>query len=805
VPRVAGQVLHKATDPILKWRPVLFGPADERPYRRLVSDAVRLAAAVIVMWILVRWVDPNGPVQTAIVSFVKTVSPGAQSLAKFLYVVGLGWAVGLIVVPLFTRRFLLAGRFFLTGAIAWFVAALFAAGESTTQSLGDVLSASFSWEIYDAAFPTIRLAAAIAVMSAAAPFISRPTRRVSLVASLTMMVATVYVPISLPYAALGGAALGWGIAAAIHLVLGSPGGAPSRDQLSGTLRELGVDVGDIELAPIQTGGAKRYTAIDSDGTINVRVLGRDQRDAQLLSRAWRTVVFRSSPGRYFPSRLADVEHEALTVLLAGRAGVRTPELVVTGTAGPGMAVYSERAVEGTPLDQLEADAITDDVLDDLWDQVGRLHDGNVVHLDLAPANLVSGADGIVITGFTSAVATDVQHASLNDVATVLAGTAALVGTDRAVAAARRQLGDDRLAETLPSIQSALLPSSLRASGHAERKRQSKQLGELRDTAATALGVDPPQLTQLHRVSGTTLAMVIGIFVALAAIMSQVGSPEELWDTITSASWEWMLLGLVVSMCVSFPAALALMGSVLHPLPLGRTSELQLSVRFINLAAPTIGGLATQIRYLQKQGVDLASAVAAGGVVSGVANVVVTGIVCIISLILSPAQVDLSDVSASGVLTVLLIAVLIIAVVCGIVFGIPRIRNKVLEPLKQGWAAISGIARSPKRVVQLTVGWAGSAVFFGAILWCCVMAFGATSNIWTILLINTGVSVLAFAVPIPGGAAAVGTVGVAGALTATGVPNEAAVAASLLYQVLASFFPAAPGWFAMRNLLADDYL
>jgi len=103
------------------------------------------------------------------------------------------------------------------------------------------------------------------------------------------------------------------------------------------------------------------------------------------------------------------------------------------------------------------------------------------------------------------------------------------------------------------------------------------------------------------------------------------------------------------------------------------------------------------------------------------------------------------------------------------------------------------------------GWAANALMYAFVLYCCVAAFGPPVNFWTIVLINTGVSTLAFAVPVPGGATAVSSVGVAGLLTAVGASQEVAVAASLAYQVTATFIPAVPGWFCFRNLMAHDFL
>ena len=45
----------------------------------------------------------------------------------------------------------------------------------------------------------------------------------------------------------------------------------------------------------------------------------------------------------------------------------------------------------------------------------------------------------------------------------------------------------------------------------------------------------------------------------------------------------------------------------------------------------------------------------------------------------------------------------------------------------------------------------------------------------------------------------------GALAAVGVPTEIAVAAVLADQLVASFLPAVPGWWATNDLLHDDYL
>ena len=114
-------------------------------------------------------------------------------------------------------------------------------------------------------------------------------------------------------------------------------------------------------------------------------------------------------------------------------------------------------------------------------------------------------------------------------------------------------------------------------------------------------------------------------------------------------------------------------------------------------------------------------------------------------------------------------------------------------------------RSPKRVALLLGGNAINAIMYGAVMYCCIAAFGGSINFFTLLALNIFIGTIASLVPIPGGNTAVSTVGMSGALTAFGVSTEVAVAAVLANQLVANYIPAIPGWFATNNMLHDDYL
>jgi len=93
----------------------------------------------------------------------------------------------------------------------------------------------------------------------------------------------------------------------------------------------------------------------------------------------------------------------------------------------------------------------------------------------------------------------------------------------------------------------------------------------------------------------------------------------------------------------------------------------------------------------------------------------------------------------------------------------------------------------------------------AVFEACFAAFGTSANFWTLLSFSIVIGTIASLVPIPGGGTAVTSVGMSGALAAAGAPIEAAVAAALVNQVVVSYLPALPGWFATKDLLRAQYL
>ncbi len=251
-----------------------------------------------------------------------------------------------------------------------------------------------------------------------------------------------------------------------------------------------------------------------------------------------------------------------------------------------------------------------------------------------------------------------------------------------------------------------------------------------------------------------------------------------------------------------------MGTVPINLPLIRTAELQLSMSFSNLAVPAVGGMAAQIRFLQKQGVDLASAVASGGLLINVGNIVAQVLLLGVALAARADEdphrthrhAEARDARAPGR--------------DRRDRGRRRSRPRHPEAPEGGDAADQ--ERRPRRCGQRSARRAGSpccsagnainALMYAAVYWACIEAFGGSINFWTLLSLNIIISTFASLVPDPRrqhrgvvgrhvGRARRRRVSPPRSRSRRCSPTSSSPASS----------PRCPGWWATNDLLHDDYL
>lgn len=320
-------------------------------------------------------------------------------------------------------------------------------------------------------FPTSAgLAVTAAALTASAPWLTRSYRRLGWTLALGLTVATfVATPVSgIALAALLG---GWTGGALAVVAFGAPARSPTEADVAGGLRTVGVDVAGLEPASVDARGSTPYFGTTVRGEpLFVKVLGRDERDADLLFRLYRSVSPRDlGDERPSSSLRRAVEHEALLAMSATDFGIRTPRVAGFSDAGSGAFALAYDGLAGRSLDRVPAGDVSDAVLDGLWRQVVVLRAHRVAHRDLRLANVFLDAGGnvwLIDFGFAELAASEVLLAT--DLAEVLTALATKVGAARAVATGRAVLGGGPLRTALPRLRPALLSRATRSKLKANR-------------------------------------------------------------------------------------------------------------------------------------------------------------------------------------------------------------------------------------------------------------------------------------------------------------------------------------------------
>ena len=158
-----------------------------------------------------------------------------------------------------------------------------------------------------------------------------------------------------------------------------------------------------------------------------------------------------------------------------------------------------------------------------------------------------------------------------------------------------------------------------------------------------------------------LLMGIGALVAVGTLLSRVGDPAEFWNTVRDASWGWVALAVVLATLTDATYGVTFLGCVPIRLPVWPSIELQGALSFSNLTVPVAADTAVQVRFLQKNGLQLSEAVAAGGVLSTVSEFIVQLGLFFLAVWLAPDSIDLGRIDTDQLVVIVLIVVFVVAV------------------------------------------------------------------------------------------------------------------------------------------------
>jgi glycosyltransferase 2 family protein len=713
-------------------------------------------------------------------------------------------ALGLVAWLTWRRQWLLLGRLLLAGVLAAGLLALVDRLIAHAPAASLLAESPPAWATdISARLGSGNVAVAVAGYLVARPLLTAPYRRLAVWAIALTAVHVLLAGNQLPRDLLAAVACGFVAASSVLLALGRPMRPLHPEQVAASLRRTGIDVAELRPASVDARGSRPFFGTTAGGGVFVKVLGREERSSDLLFRFYRWLRFRGLGDEAIASSLKQsIEQEALVSALAADGGIRTPRLLgVTEVDADRLALAFAR-IRGSSLDGVPAGRLGDEVLRGIWRLVADLHRAGIAHRDLRLANLLlddGGRPWLIDFGFGTVAALPQQLAG--DVAELLCSMAVAVGPQRTVQAAVTELRPEQIQAALPRLQPDGLSTATRKAMKA-RKGLDRQLQE---TAAAAVGVEKVELQHLERVQPRHVLTLLAAAAAAYLLIHQVTQTKDLPAVLARMDWSWAVLALVASAVTYVGGALNLMGGFVQRLPLGLTTAEQLGGSFINRITPVkVGGMAVNVRYLQKQGLDSATTIGGVGISMLVAAAMHIALTAVF-LVWAGSKASIVDLPSST--TVLLVLVAVAAVV-GLAVAIRParrlIRTAVVPQVEKAGRELREALRDPARLSLSFLGALLMGLAYIVALFASVRAFGYPVSVAVAGAVYLTGTAVASAAPTPGGVGAVEAALIAG-LTATGVPNEQAVPAVLVYRVATFWLPVLPGWLAFTLLTRRDVI
>ncbi len=634
------------------------------------------------------------------------------------------------------------------------------------------------------------VAQAVAIVTAAAPWMTRRWRQAAWLAVAVVVVLRLAVGSTPTLDVVLAIGIGTVVGSLALMLFGSPNPEPQLDELTEALRRTGHDPTLVVRTHERT-ASPTYQVTDGDGgRLFVKLRTPDDRDADLLNRLYRAARFRDvSVTMPFKSVKRQIEHEALLLGLAGRAGVRCPDVHGLGVTRGGSAFLVLDLLEG--LRATPADLRARVTLARVWQQVAMLHRAGVAHRRLTMQNLLvddHGAPCLIDFDEAEAAASDRELAK--DVADLLVESALAAGPEPAVDAAVDAMGPAPVASALPLLQPLAFSRRVRQ----RLKASPDVLPALRARVQERTGTKEVELARLERVRPRTLLIMIASTLAFYSLLPQLANLDDTLNAFDEANWWWFGGLLVASAVTYFVSAVALAGSVPARVPYFPALRARVASSFTALVGPSnAGGLALMGRFLERSGVPAGEASA--GVALNTLAAIVVHVTLLFGFFLWAGRSDLGGFSLPDTKLVLIVLAILVVLVGGALLMRP-VRQRILAPaMRSVVTAVTQVGRVFRNPVKVGALFGGTAVVFltyvVAVL-AAVQMFGGGLTFPQIGAAYFGAMTIATFAPTPGGLGAVESALIA-ALTGFGLSGGAAVSAVLAYRLATFWLPILPGW------------
>jgi len=599
--------------------------------------------------------------------------------------------------------------------------------------------------------------------------------------------------------------IGSAVGSGLRYLIGTNTERPTAAEIAAALSEAAAPLVEIRRQSEPGTENRRYAALGKDGSwLDVTVFDRDQQGADAFYRIYRRLRLTSQVSRSAPLTVSRaVERRALMTYAVEDAGVSTPRLEAAVRVAPEAAAIATHHLDGTTLAKLPRPP-SDEQLSRVWDAVLVLHRRRVTHRSLTAQHIqLSGDGGAQVTllepGDGDVAASDLQIRL--DLAQLTVTMALVVGAERSAALARRKLGSAAVASLVPLLQPVVLHRTTRAA----LRRHKDLLPTLRKqfVASSPDAAVPPEQLERIRPRGV-ITLVAAVFAAYVLIGEF--NRRHFIPVLEKADWRWVLAAVALSAITYVAAAFSLSGFVLEKLKFTRTLLVQLAGNFVTLVTPAaVGGVALNIRYLNKAKVAAADAASSVGVSQVFAFVLhMLLLVIFVALTGGSPSTRIKPPPSWSYIALAVVGALALAVLA-LPAGRRLVRSRVAPALGQVIPRLLDIAQRPAKLAEGIGGALVLTLSYIVCMYVSLLAVGQHAQFFAVGVVFLTGSAIASVVPTPGGIGVAETA-LSSLLTAVAhVEAVPALSAVLLFRLITFYVPAGLGWLALNYLQRREVL
>jgi uncharacterized membrane protein YbhN (UPF0104 family) len=320
-----------------------------------------------------------------------------------------------------------------------------------------------------------------------------------------------------------------------------------------------------------------------------------------------------------------------------------------------------------------------------------------------------------------------------------------------------------------------------------------------------------------RVSSSLPKVLLGAGVGATVVVLGVmhrAAVDAGGDSLAGADGEWLLLAALGTVALWMACTVSLLGSMPVRLPVGRVFAVQIAASFVNHLLPAgSGGIAVNVRFMQRHGISRGSAVGAVGLNSLATGITHLALLACVVLV-APSTVgrlgghvprSAGPLSHPGPGVAWAIGVFGALGALAVTLRGPRrwlVRlaaraASAMRPMMREMAELKAVLRHPGRAAALWLGSLTLPFLHTLVLFSILHGLRVPIALGSVMVIYLGVSSVTALIPSPGGIGGLDVALVAG-LAAAGASSTMAVGAVLGYRMITVWLPLLPaaGMFAV---------